>query len=153
VTVTIDVGGARRTWRTPFVFVGNNEYEIDGVKMGERARLDEGKLFVYLAPRLRAHQLPLLLAKAVLGRARQSGDFEIVPATELWIGTSRVRRQRVAVDGEVGRMKTPLHYRPMPGARVVVPRDAMRISFICHSFRARRPAPGGRLVALFTRSR
>ena len=122
VTVTIDVGGQRRTWRTPFVFVGNNEYEIDGLRMGERARLDQGKLFVYLAPRLRVHQLPLLLAKALLGRARQSGDFEIVPATELWIGASRVRQVRVAVDGEVLRMRTPLHYRLRAKAlRVVLP--------------------------------
>ena len=122
VTVTIDAGGQRRTWRTPFVFVGNNEYEIDGLRMGERARLDQGKLFVYLAPRLRVHQLPLLLAKALLGRARQSGDFEIVPATELWIGASRVRQVRVAFDGEVLRMRTPLHYRLRAKAlRVVLP--------------------------------
>ena len=104
------------------MFIGNNEYEIDGIRMGERARLDEGTLFVYLAPRLRARQLPLLLVKASIGRARQSGDFEIVPATELWIGTSRVRRLRVAFDGEVRRMRTPLHYRSRAKAlRVVVP--------------------------------
>jgi diacylglycerol kinase family enzyme len=122
VMVSIDVDGRRRTWRSPFVFIGNNEYEIDGLKMGERARLDQGKLFVYLAPRLRAYQLPLLLAKALAGRARRSGDFEIVPATELWIGTSTVRRRRVALDGEVRRLTTPLHYRTRAMAlRVVLP--------------------------------
>ncbi|MCU1382052.1 MAG: diacylglycerol kinase catalytic domain family protein [Acidobacteria bacterium] len=122
VTVSIDVDGHRRSWRTPFVFVGNNEYEIDGIRMGKRTRLDEGALFVYLAPRLHAYQLPLLLAKALVGRARRSGDFEIVPASELWIGTSRRKRRRVAVDGEVRRMTTPLHYRARAGAlRVVVP--------------------------------
>jgi diacylglycerol kinase family enzyme len=123
VRVTVDVGGRRRTWRTPFVFIGNNEYEIDGIRIGERARLDEGQLFAYLAPRLRAYQLPLLLAKALLGRARRSGEFEIVRARELWIGLSTVRRQRVAVDGEVRRMQTPLHYRMRAQAlRVVSPR-------------------------------
>ena len=122
VTVSIDVDGRRRTWRTPFVFVGNNEYAIDGIRLGERARLDEGQLFVYLAPRLRARQLPLLLAKALIGRAKGSGDFEIVPAAELWIGTARVGRQRVALDGELRKMQTPLHYRTRARAlRVVVP--------------------------------
>lgn len=122
VAVTIEAGGQRRTWRTPFVFVGNNEYQIDGVHMGERARLDSGRLFVYLAPRLRAYQLPLLLAKALVGRARQSGDFEIVPAAELWIGASNTRRVRVAFDGEVARMRMPLHYRARARAlRVVLP--------------------------------
>jgi diacylglycerol kinase family enzyme len=123
VTVSVDVDGRRRTWRTPFVFIGNGEYEIDGIRMGGRARLDAGRLFVYLTPRLRAYQLPLLLMKAVFGRARRSGDFEIVPAGELWIGVSRVRRRHVAVDGEVRTMTTPLHYRTRPHAlRVLSPR-------------------------------
>lgn len=120
VTVSIMVDGRRRTWRTPFVFVGNNEYAIDGIRLGARARLDEGKLFVYLTPRLRARQLPVLLVKALLGRARRSGDFEIVPATELWIDVSKARHLRVAVDGELMRMRTPLHYRMCPKALPVV---------------------------------
>jgi diacylglycerol kinase family enzyme len=123
VTVSVEVDGRRQTRRTPFVFIGNNEYEVDGIRMGGRARIDEGELFAYLAPRLRAYQLPLLLAKALLGRARRSGDFEIVRASELWIGVSTAGRQRVAFDGEVRRMRTPLHYRIRARAlRVVLPR-------------------------------
>lgn len=120
VTVSIDVGGRRRTWRTPFVFVGNNEYTIDGIQLGARAALDEGRLFVFLAPSVRARHLPLLVVKALLGRARQSGEFEIVPATELWIDASRARRMKVAFDGEVMTMRTPLHYRTCPKALPVV---------------------------------
>jgi diacylglycerol kinase family enzyme len=125
VKVTIEIDGRRHTWRTPFVFVGNNEYTVDGTGLGRRERLDEGMLFVYLAPRLRARDLPLLLLKALTGRARQSGDFEIVRARELWIDRPRTgRAQRVALDGEVRIMKTPLHYHTRPGAlRVVVPRS------------------------------
>jgi diacylglycerol kinase family enzyme len=125
VKVTVEIDGRRHTRRTPFVFVGNNEYTIDGIRLGSRARLDEGTLFVYLAPRLRARDLPLLLAKALAGRARQSGEFEIVRAGELWIDKSRAgRAQHVALDGEVRIMNTPLHYQARPGAlRVVVPRS------------------------------
>jgi diacylglycerol kinase family enzyme len=123
VTVTIDTGGGRRNWRSPFVFIGNNEYEIDGIGLGGRAAVDAGALFVYLAPRLRTRDLPLLLIKALLGRARQSGDFEIVSASELSVGTSKTgRRLRVAIDGEVRQMRTPLRYRMRAKAlRVVVP--------------------------------
>jgi diacylglycerol kinase family enzyme len=120
VTVSIDLDGRRRTWRTPFVFVGNNAYAIDGIELGARARLDEGQLFVYLTPRLRAMQLPMLFVKALLGRAGQSGDFEIVAATELSVGTSRARRMRVACDGEIRTMSTPLHYRTCPKRLPVV---------------------------------
>ena len=124
VTVRIDVDGHQRIWRTPFVFVGNDEYAIDGIRLGARERLDQGKLFVYLAPRARTRDLPMLLAKALVGRAGQSGAFEIVAATELTIDTGRARRIRVALDGEVITMSTPLRYRTCPGAlQVVVPRD------------------------------
>ena len=123
VVVSIDVDGRRRHWRTPFVFIGNGEYAVEGLRMGERAGLDGGKLYAYLAPRLRAQQLPLLFVRALFGRAKHAGDFEIVPATELWIGLKRRRRLHVATDGEVHRMLTPLHYRIRAGAlRVVVPR-------------------------------
>jgi diacylglycerol kinase family enzyme len=122
-TVKIVVDGDVRTWQTPFVFVGNNEYGIDGLRIGARARLDEGKLFVYLAPRARARDLPVLLAKALIGRATASGALEIVFAPALEIHPHRGTRIRVAIDGEVATMRTPLQYRICPGAlRVLLPR-------------------------------
>ena len=123
VTVGVDIDGRRQTWRTPFVFIGNNEYDIDGPRVGGRARLDEGRLMIYWAPRVRARDLPVLVAKALLGR-RQAGDFEILPAGEVWIDAGGARRLRVAIDGEVVSMHAPLHYRTRPKAlRVVVPGD------------------------------
>jgi diacylglycerol kinase family enzyme len=124
VRVRIDEGGRERVWRTPFVFVGNNEYTVDGVNLGGRASLDRGRLFVYLAPRVHTRELPLLLLKALAGRAGRSGDFEIVSSAELRIDTGRRhRRVRVALDGEVMKMATPLHYRTRPGAlKVMLPR-------------------------------
>jgi diacylglycerol kinase family enzyme len=123
VAVNMAVDEHGHTWRTPFVFVGNNEYAIDGLRIGARARLDQGKLFVYLAPRAHTRDLPGLLAKALLGRVAESGALEIVPATELRIDTRKAARIRVAIDGEVAIMSTPLQYRACPGAlRVVVPR-------------------------------
>jgi diacylglycerol kinase family enzyme len=125
VTVRIDIEGRQRTWRTPFVVVGNNEYTLEGIGLGARARLDQGKLFVYLAPRSRARDLPMLIARAVIGRASLSRAFEIVAANELTIETrtGASRRIRVALDGEVVTMSTPLRYRVHPGALpVLVPR-------------------------------
>jgi diacylglycerol kinase family enzyme len=124
VRVSIEAGGRQAVRRSPFVFVGNNEYAIDGIHLGGRTRLDEGRLFAYLAPRVRTRELPLLLARALVGRARRSGAFEIVSATELWVDTrsARRRRLRVAFDGEVTTMTTPLHYRVCPGAlKVILP--------------------------------
>ena len=122
VFVRIEADGRQSVWRTPFVFVGNNEYELDGIRLGGRARLDGGQLFTYLAPRVRTRELPMLLARALLGRVRQSGAFEIVSAPEVWIDTPNARQVRVALDGEITTMTTPLHYRTCPGAlKVLLP--------------------------------
>ena len=123
MTVNIDTDGKVRSWRTPFVFVGNNEYGIDGFRIGARTRLDEGKVFVYVSPRTRARDLPALLVQALAGRASQSGKFEIIPASEGTIHVGRAGRSRVAIDGEVVTLRMPLSYRSCPGSlRVVLPR-------------------------------
>ena len=57
--------------RTAFLFVGNNEYETDGLDLGARARLDGGQLVAYFAPRVHARDLPKLLALALAGRAKE----------------------------------------------------------------------------------
>jgi diacylglycerol kinase family enzyme len=122
IVVRIEVEGQVRSWRTPFVVVGNNEYAIDGLRIGARARLDVGKLFVYVSPRARTRDLPVLLAEALAGRASQSGAFEIVAATEATLDTWRADQIRVATDGEVVTLGAPLRYRSCPGAlRVVLP--------------------------------
>ena len=46
--VSLDVEGQRRTLRTPFVLVGNNEHRMEGLALGKRTRLDAGALWVYV---------------------------------------------------------------------------------------------------------
>lgn len=122
--VKIEVNGQVRSWQTPFVVVGNNEYAIDGFQVGARARLDAGRLFVYVSPRSRARDIPVLLAKAIAGQASASGAFEIIAAAQATIDTRRPRHIPVAIDGEIVTLGTPLSYQSRPGAlRVVVPRS------------------------------
>ena len=122
VIVRITAGDATKASRTPFLFVGNNEYQADGIHLGARARLDGGRLFAYVAPRLRPRDLPKLVALALVGRARSQHTLETFAAVALQVETPRRRRVRVAVDGEVARMSTPLRYRVRPLAlRVIVP--------------------------------
>ena len=44
------VGGKAAVVRTPFIFIGNNEYTAEGFQLGGRSRLDEGQLSIFLAP-------------------------------------------------------------------------------------------------------
>ena len=107
--------------RTPFVFIGNNEYTMEGFNMAKRISLQAGQLSVYTsrdAGRLGLLRLALL---ALFGRLREAEDFDALTTQQLTIETRRPRL-RVALDGEVTTLNTPLHYRIHPAAlRVLVP--------------------------------
>lgn len=107
--------------RTPFVFIGNNEYEMEGLSLGERSCLDAGQLSLHVAQRTGRLGLLRFAVRALFGGLRQEKDFDALCTREVWVETKR-SRLRVATDGEVTVMHTPLHYRVRPGAlRVLVP--------------------------------
>lgn len=121
--VLLSVNGQEVRRGTPFVFVGNNVYEMSGFDIGSRPRLDEGELSIYLAPGARPLDLVLLALRALFGSLRSAKDFEALRAAEFRIETHG-KQVRVATDGEVRMLDTPLRYRSLPGAlRVVVPRE------------------------------
>jgi diacylglycerol kinase family enzyme len=125
VSVRLQAGGREMVSRTPFVFIGNNEYQVEGIHLGARDRLDAGRLFAYLAPRIHRRDLPKLLGWSLLGRVRQERSLVVFSAEELWIETPYARDIKVACDGEVATLKTPLHYRVWPGAlKVLTPQTA-----------------------------
>jgi diacylglycerol kinase family enzyme len=117
--VRLLVDGREWTRRTPFVFIGNNEYRMDGFAIGERTDLDRGHLSLYVAHRPGRLKLLMLALRALTGRLRQARDFDARTATEIVI-ESRRRRLHVATDGEVTTMTPPLHYRIRPGALSVM---------------------------------
>jgi len=119
--VRLSVDGKEFHRRTPFVFVGNNEYVMERLNIGLRNCLDKGQLSLYIAHRTGRWGLVRLALRALLGRLREEKDFLAMCTTEVKIETRR-RRLRVAYDGEVDVMETPFHYRVRPGAlRVIVP--------------------------------
>jgi diacylglycerol kinase family enzyme len=103
------------------VFVGNNEYIMEGFNIGARARLDAGRLSVYTTQRSHAGGLMLLALRALLGRLRQADDFGAFSASTLRVETPH-ERLLVATDGEISLMATPLDYRILPKTlNVIVP--------------------------------
>lgn len=107
--------------RTPFVFIGNNEYEMETLDVGGRVCLDRGQLSLYMTNRTGRLGLIRLALRALFGGLRQEKDFLSLCTQEIWIET-RHKRLRVALDGEVTIIKPPLHYRVLPGAlRVLTP--------------------------------
>lgn len=91
--------------RARLVLVANNPYRLELLSLGERERLDEGRLHLYIPHGFRRI------------------TWEERSCTELEIG-SPLKRLRAAIDGEPVELDTPLRFRIDPRAlRVLVPRS------------------------------
>ena len=119
--VRIGIGERSVLRHTPFVFVGNDRYQMSLMSVRGRQRLDEGVLSLYVTHRTGRFGMLRLALRALFGRLEQAKDFESIYLPELWIETGK-RRLHVALDGEVENMSPPLHYESAPQAlRVFVP--------------------------------
>jgi len=119
--IKIGVDGSEQRGRTPFIFIGNNEYEMETLNIGHRACLDKGQLSLYITNRVSRLDLFRLAFRALFGGLRQEKDFIAMCTSDVRIDTKH-RRLRVALDGEVTVLTPPLHYRTRPGAlRVLTP--------------------------------
>jgi diacylglycerol kinase family enzyme len=119
--VRLVAGGEKINLKTPFVFIGNNEYLMERLNIGRRDRLDRGGLSVYVTNRTGRWGLVRLAMRASLGRLREEKDFLALLTDKMKIET-RHQHVRVAFDGEIDVMKTPLYYQSRPGElRVMVP--------------------------------
>lgn len=124
VEARLRVDGEELRRRSPFIFIGNNEYCVEGFDLGARAKLDSGWLWLYTVHDAGRWGLAKLAFNAVFRRLLEQRDFDRLSAKEIWIA-SRHQTVRVATDGEVCLMRSPLHYRIRPGAlRVLVPAGA-----------------------------
>ena len=119
LTLTLD--GVEQHRRTPFVFIGNNVYEMEGFMVGLRERVDAGTLSVYLSHRGGRLGLFLLALRALFGRLLAARDFEAAAVSSLRI-ESRHTRLLLAADGEVEAVDMPLVFRIRPRSlKVLVP--------------------------------
>jgi diacylglycerol kinase family enzyme len=124
--VTIAAGTRILAARTPFVFVGNNEYALRLLTLGARPALDRGQLSLYMIRSTTRLKMFWLMVRAFLQRLDLVKDFEAHATSELIVRTGR-HRLRVALDGEVEWMVPPLHYRSRPQAlRIVAPPPAVQ---------------------------
>jgi YegS/Rv2252/BmrU family lipid kinase len=122
--VAIEADGREMRRRTPFVFVGNNDYIVQGTDAGRRARLDDGLLSVYvLRPRTAGGLLWLGLRTLLFGTAgARDLDVFVTAALEVRAGRPRLPMAR---DGEAGETDTPVRFAVRPRAlRVFAPDPA-----------------------------
>jgi diacylglycerol kinase family enzyme len=101
--------------RTPFVFVGNNEYRMVGLQPASRDSLTSGHLALYVVNAERRVGVLRLALQVLLHGVEQVRELDLLTVEEATVETRR-RRLQVATDGEVFSLESPLSYRIRPGA-------------------------------------
>lgn len=117
----IQVNGKQLNRRTPAVFVGNNEYLLEGGLAATRESLCEGELCLYVPHSQSRLGLIWFSVRALVGTLKSDRAFDKLLTHTFTIRSSH-RMLRVSLDGEVTPLETPLEYRIKPASlRVLVP--------------------------------
>jgi len=120
LTMRIETAETSTTRSTPFIFVGNNPYEMGASGLGSRTVLDSGELCVYVGRQTGRSGLLRLIVHALSGR-NLAQDADRLTVTELWVD-SHHRPLQIALDGELRIMDPPLHFHMRRRAlRVIAP--------------------------------
>jgi diacylglycerol kinase family enzyme len=98
----------RKLVQTPFVFVGNNIYDLGVVGAAERHSLNEAVLSVFIAKTGSRWQLAKVAAHALVGKSHLLDEFEEKHVTAVRIESTTALL--VSRDGEVERLSPPLNY-------------------------------------------
>jgi YegS/Rv2252/BmrU family lipid kinase len=121
LALQVTANGKELLRRSSIVFLGNNEYSIDGLNIGTRAQLDAGLLCLYITKETSRLKLLRLTLSALMGKLQKNRDYDKILTREVWI-RSKHPTLNVSIDGEVMRLAPPLHYRIRPKALwVIVP--------------------------------
>lgn len=107
------------TFKTPFIFIGNNDYHLTDMPSGGRRYINKGILSIYAVKT--GSRLEILKQLFYMVTRR----FDMVTKIETWTAPSitiHTKRTTVSVsrDGELQKMTSPLEYRVLAGALNVI---------------------------------
>ena len=117
--LALSAEGWTRPYRTPCLFVGNNEYGMNLFTFGRRLHLDRGELSIDVVKQRQPLAFFWMIVRLAFGDADNQRDIETFRVREAVV-QSRTSRLPVALDGEVQFMHPPLHYRSRPRALCVL---------------------------------
>lgn len=111
----MELDGEPRARRTPLLFVGANAYQMEHFAIPGRECIRLAHLAAYITRPLGALALTRLALRTFFRGLHGAPELEVVCARELRV-TLRRPRVRVALDGELVTLASPLTFRMRPGA-------------------------------------
>lgn len=119
--ITAEFNGTRIRRRCPMLVISNNEYLLAPGKLTRRERLDGGTLGLYLLQDVGRAGVLRLVLHSFMYNLEEAASVESHRATQITV-IPRRKRIKLALDGEIHQLASPLHYHVMPGSlRVIAP--------------------------------
>jgi diacylglycerol kinase family enzyme len=115
--IRIEHGGVVRDVRTPTLFVGNNRLQLEQVGMPQAPALDDGRMAAVILRPIGPHSLLWLLLRGAFGSLGEADDVEGFEFHRMVVKprlSARGRQVKIAFDGEVRWMRSPLEFRVSP---------------------------------------
>jgi len=109
VAARLTIDGRELVRSTPFIFIGNSAYDVEGTDIGRRPTMTDGKLSLYMAPRFGRGDALLLPVRVLLKTLEEHERFESFDAAAISIETSSARVS-VGIDGEIRMLDAPLRF-------------------------------------------
>ncbi len=116
--ITLDIDGKTQKVRTPTLFVGNNRLQLEQVGIAPLSdAIEEGSLAALAPRKVGTFGMLGLLVRGMFGRLGGAENLVAFGFKEMTVRRRLLgrRRMKVATDGEVCRMETPLHFRVLEG--------------------------------------
>ncbi|WP_293775615.1 diacylglycerol kinase family protein [uncultured Oxalicibacterium sp.] len=115
--ITLDSQGRTSTLRTPTLFVGNNRLQLEQIGIPESEVIEEGQLAAIAVKPVGTLSLLWLMLCGAFGRLGEAENVINFSFSRLTVKPSklyRTQRVKVAMDGEISWMNTPLNFRVSP---------------------------------------
>lgn len=117
-----------QTVRTTTLFVGNNFVQLERLGLPEAEAVNAGLLAVMAVRPLGLRAMLALLLRGLLGRLGEASSVDSFAVQRLWAEPRGLRRIKVAVDGEVMWMRSPLVFEVSPQPLLLlVPHEADQV--------------------------
>lgn len=127
LSLDVEQGGRRRVLKTPTLVVDNNQLQLDRLGLEEGASLSAGQLAGIVVRETSFLSLLGLALRGALGTLGDTDNVESFAFKRLSVRPRGARRVKVAIDGEILWLQTPLVFdvpEPLP---LLLPRPEDRV--------------------------
>lgn len=114
LVLRLEQEGQSRTLRTPTLFVGNNRLQLEQLGISQASAVEQGQLVALAVRPVRTLALFGLLCRGALGQLGNTDNVMSFAFDRLTVRPHRRRRIKVAMDGEVSWLHTPLVFQVAP---------------------------------------